>query len=90
MKCVLHVCRKTGERPVLRRGGCTINCNHDNLVPSAAVTKCARDGRSSVSRRRSATQEADNATDEILKSKLGPFTKERSCERTYPRIAGYA
>ena len=67
MTCVLHVCGKTGERPVLRRGGCTINCNLDNHVPSAAVTKCARDGQSSVSRRRIATQEADNDTDEILK-----------------------
>ena len=71
---------KPESDPFFRRGGCTINCNLDNHVPFVAFTKCAQDGRSSVSRRRIATEKADYVTDEILESKLGPFTKREAAK----------
>ena len=68
MKWDLHVTGEPGEASVCRRGGCTINCNLHNHVPSSVVTK-SRDGRSSASRRRIAAEEADNDTDEILEKR---------------------
>ena len=85
MKWDLHVTGEPGEGSVSSRDGCPMNCNLDNHVPSSAVTK-SRHGRSSPSRMRIVTEEAENVTDEILEHNMVPFREGLSKEAAQGHI----